>query len=67
MALKLANAAEVVNLLIESEQPGRTAAIVKTPHFEAVHLVVNAGTEIPPHQVKGPMTLQCLSGRATLY
>jgi quercetin dioxygenase-like cupin family protein len=66
MALKHAKAADVMNLIIESEQPGSTAAIVKTPHFEAVRLVVNAGTEIPPHQVKGPMTLQCLSGRATL-
>lgn len=60
MALKHAKAAEVVNLLVESEQPGKTA------HFEAVRLVVNAGAEIPPHQVKGPMTLQCLSGRAIL-
>lgn len=66
MALKHAKAAEVVNLLVESEQPGKTAAIVKTSHFEAVRLVVNAGAEIPPHQVKGPMTLQCLSGRAIL-
>ena len=51
MALKHANAAEVVNLLIESEQPGRTAAIVKT-RILAVRLVVNAGTEIPPQQVE---------------
>ena len=67
MALKHANAAEVVDLLWEGEQqPRKTAAIVKSSHFEAVRLVVSAGTEIPPHQVNGPITLQCLSGRAIL-
>ena len=29
-------------------------------------LVVNAGAEIPPHQVKGPITLQCVSGSVVL-
>ncbi|WIJ26957.1 cupin domain-containing protein [Devosia sp. RR2S18] len=67
MALKHANAAEVVDLLSASEQqPGKTAAVVKSEHFEAVRLVVKAGTEIPPHQVNGPITLQCLSGCAIL-
>lgn len=66
MALKHANAAEVVDLMPGNEQPLLTAAVVKSSHFEAVRLVVNAGTEIPPHQVEGPITLHCLSGRAIL-
>lgn len=67
MALKHADAAEVVELLSFDEQrPRKTAAIVKSGHFEAVRLVVDAGTEIPPHQVEGPITLHCLSGCAIL-
>lgn len=66
MAIKHANAAELVDLMPGNEQPVKTAAIVKSSHFEAVRLVVNAGTEIPPHQVDGPITLQCLSGSAIL-
>lgn len=66
MALKHASAAEVVDLLAGTEGPHRTAAIVKSDHFEAVRLVVNAGSKIPPHQVEGPITLQCLSGKAIL-
>jgi|SRR5690606_2324712 quercetin dioxygenase-like cupin family protein len=67
MALRHASSADVVHLVPgASEKPLKTAAIVKHRHFEAVRLVVNAGTEIPPHQVEGPITLQCVSGHALL-
>lgn len=39
-----------------------TSALVKTDRFEAVHLVLRAGTRIPPHAVKGYLTLHCLEG-----
>lgn len=38
MAIKHANAAEVVDLMPANEQPVKTAAIVKSSHFEAVPL-----------------------------
>lgn len=67
MALRHADSAEVVKLVPgEAEKPHKTAAIVKHHDFEAVRLVVNAGIEIPPHQVEGPITLQCVSGSAVL-
>lgn len=63
MALRHALPGEVVDLLKPRQELGRTAAIVKANSFEAVRLVVNAGTEIPSHQVEGAITLQCVSGR----
>lgn len=67
MALRHAESAEVIKLVPSaSEKPHKTAAIVKHRDFEAVRLVVNAGAEIPPHQVKGPITLQCVSGSVVL-
>lgn len=44
----------------------KTAAIIKSKHFEAVRLVVLAGTEIPPHKVPGNIMLHCLEGRISL-
>lgn len=45
---------------------GRTTALVKTDRFEAVRLVLRAGTSIAPHAVEGYFTLQCLDGAVTL-
>lgn len=44
----------------------KTAAIIKSEHFEAVRLIVLAGTEIPPHKVPGNIMLHCLEGRISL-
>lgn len=68
MALKHAKAGEVVDLrpLGSGLKGAKTAAIVKTERFEAVRLVVPAGTEIPPHEVAGNLTLHCLEGRVSL-
>src|SRR3546814_5212992 len=41
-------------------------ALVKSDRFEAIHLVVPAGSTIPPHHVAGYLTLHCLEGRVTL-
>jgi len=64
MALQHAKPGEVVNLrpLGEELAKTKTSAIVRTPSFEAVRLIVAAGTEIPTHQVKGRIMLQCLEG-----
>ena len=38
-------------------------AKVKTDRLEVIRLVVSAGKDIPPHQVAGEITVQCLEGR----
>ncbi len=68
MALKHADPGEVVHL----QPPGaaletdKTAALVKSDRFEAVRLVVRAGSSIPSHKVEGFITLFCLEGHVVL-
>ena len=40
-----------------------TTTLVKTDNLEVIRLVLPAGKEIPPHQVTGEITVQCLEGR----
>lgn len=68
MALKHAEPGEVVDLrpLGDRLASAKTSAIVRTSRFEAVRLVVPADTEIPSHQVAGPITIHCIEGHAQL-
>ena len=68
MALHHARPGEVVDLspLGSKLQNTKTKALVKSQSFEACHLVVLAGKEIPPHDVPGNITLHCLEGRVQL-
>lgn len=40
----------------------KTTALVKTDRFEAVRLVMLAGSNIPTHAVPGYISLQCIEG-----
>lgn len=68
MALKHAEPGEVVDLRPFGPRmaAAKTSAIVRTPRFEAVRLVVQAGTEIPSHKVTGQIMLYCIEGHARL-
>jgi len=68
MALHHAEPGEIVNLkpLGSQLKDSRTTAIIKSPRFEAIRLVVLAGKEIPSHHVSGNITLHCLEGRVSL-
>lgn len=68
MALQHLEPGEVIHLpSIPSERGATgTAALVKSDRFEAIHLVVSAGSSIPPHHVSGYILLHCLEGRITL-
>lgn len=39
-----------------------THALLKTPSLELIRLVMRAGDVLPPHQVRGELTLQCIEG-----
>ena len=41
----------------------QTATLVKTDALEVIRLIVPAGKEIPPHDVPGEITVQCLEGK----
>lgn len=68
MALQHAKPKEIVDLspLGDKLKNAKTSAIIKSEHFEAIRLVVLAGTEIPPHKVPGYIMLHCLEGRVSL-
>jgi quercetin dioxygenase-like cupin family protein len=68
MALHHAASGEVVDLRSLQNDLGtsRTTALVKSDSFESIHLVVQAGGEIPPHQVSGEFTLLCMEGHVRM-
>ena len=68
MALNHAEPGEVMHLqpLGASLPMSKTSALMKSDRFEAVRLVVPAGTTIPSHQVEGFITLFCLEGYVLL-
>jgi len=68
LALHHAKPSEAVNLapLGPALADATTTAITKTEQFEAIRLIVRAGTEIPQHKVSGAITLHCLEGHVEL-
>lgn len=68
MALKHAKPGETVALrpLGSALATARTSALVKSDRFEAVRLVIPAGTTIPSHKVDGYITLHCIEGLTIL-
>jgi|SRR5690625_142670 len=68
MALKRTKPGEIFDLspLGSRLRETKTSAIDKTDTFEAIRLIVPAGTEIPAHEVTGTITLHCLEGRVAL-
>ena len=69
MALHRAQPGEVVDLqpLGPALAGAKTTALVKSDRFEAVRLIVRAGTTIPSHSVPGHITLLCLEGDVLLH
>ncbi len=65
MAIPHAKSGEVIDLksLGEAATSSITNTVVKTDHLEVIRLVIPAGKDIPPHQVAGEITVQCLNGR----
>ncbi len=43
-----------------------TQTLVKTDDLEVIRIVLLAGNELPPHQVPGEITVQCLEGRVEI-
>lgn len=68
MALHHVGPGEVADLNPYGEQlaDAKTNTIAKTNAFQAIRMIVRAGSEIPAHQVPGELTLQCIEGRISL-
>jgi quercetin dioxygenase-like cupin family protein len=66
MALHHVCPAEKIHLTPVVGPAAKTSALVKTDAFEAVHLVLRAGDDIPSHSVPGYATIHCLEGLVLL-
>jgi quercetin dioxygenase-like cupin family protein len=66
MALHHCQSGEVARLGVIDDLATVTAALARTPSFEAIHLVVRAGQSIARHHVAGSMTLYCIAGHMRL-
>ena len=44
-----------------------STALVSTDRFEIMRLVLEAGKTIPPHELAGEVTIQCLEGAVELH
>jgi quercetin dioxygenase-like cupin family protein len=64
MSIPHAESGDVVPLLLGSALGNsKTTTLVKTADLELIRLVLPAGKEIPSHQARGEITVQCLEGR----
>ncbi|PAL22290.1 cupin [Sphingopyxis sp. GW247-27LB] len=66
MALHHCRSGEVARPGSLDDPATATAALARTPSFEAIHLVVRAGDSIASHRVAGSLTLYCIAGHARL-
>lgn len=69
MALHHVKSGEPVDLrpLGPNLKDAKTAAIIKSDRFEAIRVIVRAGTEIPSHEVSGNITLIVDEGAAIFH
>ena len=65
MALHHAASGEVINVrpLGEKLKNDTSRALFRSEHLEVLRMVLPAGKTVPPHEVAGELTAQCLEGR----
>ena len=68
MAIKHAQPGQVIDVrpLGAGLQQTVTHALIKTRSLELMRIVLRAGQALPPHDVHGEVTIQCLEGRAVV-
>jgi quercetin dioxygenase-like cupin family protein len=65
MAIHHASSGELIDIrpLSDKLKTAPTTALFKSSHLEVSRTVLRAGKDVPPHDVEGEMTVQCLEGR----
>jgi len=68
MSVTHAQPGEAIGVLPAAGDPhaAQTVTLIKTASLEVIRLVVPAGKQLAPHRAPGEITLQCISGSATL-
>jgi quercetin dioxygenase-like cupin family protein len=67
MAIHHASSGELIDIrpLNDKLKTTPTTALFKSRHLEVSRTVLRAGKDVPPHDVAGEMTVQCLEGRVS--
>ena len=65
MAIPHANPGQPIDIrpLGPALPSARTLALFKSGELEVIRLILPAGKSLPPHEVPGEITIQCLEGR----
>jgi quercetin dioxygenase-like cupin family protein len=68
MAIHHATSGESIDIrpLNDALKTTPTMALYKSSHLEVSRTVLRAGKKVPPHEVRGEMTIQCLEGQVEL-
>ena len=68
MAIRHASSGELIDIrpLKDSLKNTISNALFKSNHLEVSRRVLLAGKDVPPHQIAGEMTIQCLEGSVEL-
>ncbi len=68
MAIHHASSGELIDIrpLNDKLKTAATKTLFKSNHLEVSRTVLLAGEDVPPHQVAGEMTVQCLEGSVEL-
>ena len=68
MAIHHASSGELIDIrpLDDRLKNTPTTALFKSSHLEVSRTVLRAGKDVPPHEVVGEMTVQCLEGQIEL-
>jgi quercetin dioxygenase-like cupin family protein len=68
MAIHHASSGELIDVrpLQDKLKSTATKALFKSNHLEVSRTILLAGNDVPPHQVAGEMTIQCIEGQLEL-
>lgn len=68
MALHHAVSGELIDVAPLGAQlaEAKSAALYKSEHLEVMRVILPAGKSVPPHQIQGEVTIQCLEGRVEI-
>ena len=64
MALQRASSGDLIDVrpLQGSLREATSRALFKSEHLEVLRMVLPAGKAVPPHEVRGELTVQCIEG-----
>ena len=67
MAIPHARSGQPVSVHSDTSSSPQTTTLIKTECIEVLRVVMSKGKQLARHKVPGEITLQCITGSATLH